>query len=92
MIGLVVRLGILLAVVFAVVYGITRAVRASASSAAAKRIQKDITALKAGLEAGLYTTAEYNDLATRIRVACDEEGIEVPELPKFVEPNKRGES
>ncbi len=92
MISLIVRLGVLLAVVFGVAYAVTRAFRQSAHGRAARRIQADVTALKQGLEAGLYSDAEYRNLSSKIRIACEREGIEVPELPEFIHPNEREES
>jgi hypothetical protein len=97
MIGLVVRIGLLCAVVFAVVYAVVRARRLSAHGRAARRVQEEVRLLKAGLEEGLYSDEEYRRLRDSIRAACDEQGIEIPELPPFIRPEKevdggRGES
>lgn len=81
MIGLFIRLVLLAAVVFAVVFGITQALRKNAHSEAAKRIQDDIRALKEGLSQGLYSADEYRQLARKVRVDCEREGLEVPDLP-----------
>jgi hypothetical protein len=91
MFGLLVRLVVLFAVVFGVVYGITRALRANAHSKEARRIRREIEALKVGIEQGLYTQDEYEQLAGRLKADCEREGIEVPALPEHIDGRERGE-
>lgn len=88
MIGLVVRISLLCAVVFGVVYAFVRARRLSAHGRAARRIQEEVRLLKAGLEEGLYSDEEYRRLSDSIRAACDAEGIEIPDLPPYIRPEK----
>lgn len=88
MIGLIVRIGLLLSVVFAIVYAVVRARRASSHSAAAQKIQEEIRLLKAGLEEGLYSDDDYRRIADSIRIACDREGIEIPDLPSYIRPER----
>lgn len=88
MIGLLVRIGLLLAIVFGVIYGVVRAFRAHAHSAAAKRIQEEIRLLKSGLEEGLYSDEDYRRMADSIRRACEREGIDVPDFPPFIRPER----
>ncbi|MDH5673585.1 MAG: hypothetical protein OEZ06_15630 [Myxococcales bacterium] len=91
MTGLLVRLVLLAAVLFGVAYGITRALRANAHGKEAKRIQAEIRALRAGIEAGLFTQEEYRQLITKIRVDCEREGIEVPDLPERLDTGQTKE-
>jgi hypothetical protein len=62
--------------------------RLSAHGKAAARIQEEVRLLKTGLEEGLDSDEEYRRLSDSIRVACDEQGIEIPDLPPFIRPEK----
>jgi hypothetical protein len=86
---MLIRLIVLFAVVFGVVFGITRAVRANAHSKQARRIQDDIRALKTGIEQGLYSQTEYEQLARKLVADCEREGIDVPDLPDRIKPPGR---
>jgi hypothetical protein len=86
--GLIVRLTVLFAVVFGVIYGITRALRANAHSKEARRIQADIRALKAGIEQGLYSQHEYEQIVQKLASDCEREGIDVPNLPDRVKKRR----
>lgn len=90
MFGLIVRTGILLAIVFGVVYAATRALRKNAHGREAERIRAEIRKLRAGIEQGLFTQAEYARLARQLEADCTREGIEVPALPERL-PDAEGE-
>lgn len=84
MLGVLIRTSLLLVVVFAVVYAATRALRRNAHSSEARRIQDEIRKLRAGIEAGLFTQAEYTRLTQKLEADCRREGIEAPKLPEHL--------
>jgi len=95
MIELIMRVLVLVAVVFGVVFALTRRVRSKADQRAIKQIQDDILALKTGIEDGLYSQEEYDNLRHKIRVACETQGIDIPDLPKRLpqrQPESEGEN
>lgn len=92
MLGLLIRTSLLLVIVFAVVYAATRALRRNAHSREAGRIRQEIAKLRAGIEAGLFTQAEYTRLVGQLEADCEREGIAIPKLPARIEREPKTES
>lgn len=85
MFGLLFRTSLLLVIVFAVVYAATRALRRNRHSQEAERIRQDIRKLRAGIEAGLFTQAEYTRLVAKLEADCAREGLDIPSLPARID-------
>jgi hypothetical protein len=91
MIGLIIRALVLAAVVFGVVFALTKRFRTKVDERVIKQIQDDILALKTGIEEGLYSQEEYDNLREKIRVDCEKTGFEIPNLPTRV-PKRQTET
>jgi len=79
--GLIVRILVLCSVVFAIVYGVTRALRAKIMDNHVARLQAEIRDLSYAVKAGSIDAETYARRAERIRRACADLGVEVPDLP-----------
>jgi hypothetical protein len=90
MLGLSIRVLVLCTVVFAVVYGIMRALRARITEQQIARIQAEIRDLSYAVKAGSLKPEEYAARAEQIRRACENLGVDVPELPaRLPNPSER---
>jgi uncharacterized membrane protein len=92
MIGLLIRILVLCSVVFAVVFAITRALRVSAQNRHIARIEEEIRSLRDAVLAGAVDAEDYAVRADRIRRACAQAGIDVPELPPRLLPRNERDS
>ncbi|MFT3923863.1 MAG: hypothetical protein QM778_15125 [Myxococcales bacterium] len=63
------------------VYGITRALRAKIQESQVARIQAEIRDLGYAVKAGSVDAETYAARAEQIRRACEDLGVEVPDLP-----------
>lgn len=86
MFGLIIRVALLAAVAFGVAFGISRALKSRAQARANERILGKIDALRAGLEAGLYSQDDYDRLRADLEDECRRLGGPVPRLPKHIKP------
>lgn len=92
MLGLIIRILVLCSVVFAVVYAITRALRTRVRDRDVARIQQEIRDLRAAVEHGRIDPEEYAVRADRVRRACEDVGVDVPDLPPRLLPRDSKDS
>jgi hypothetical protein len=90
MLGLSIRILVLCTVVFAVVYGIMRALRARISERQIALLQAEIRDLTYAVKAGSLRPEEYAARAAKVRRACEDLGVDVPDLPaRLPDPAER---
>lgn len=95
MVGLVIRVLVLCSVVFAVVYAVTRALRTrlqnkeiARAADEIGRVADEIKKLRQLVEHGMVGPDEYAATATRIHETAQRLGLDTPDLPRELPPQK----